>query len=160
MRKTLVLSFFCLIAGGFFSYFLCNRHFKAELAALTPKVDTLVVSQVRVVEKPVYIEKRILDTMRIIVPDTCLVVRHDTTYISLPREQRVYADTSYRAVVSGIEPRLDSLSFTERTKYVYITPKKSHWSFGISAGLSTIYSFEYRKPDVGAGITLGIQYKF
>lgn len=160
MSKSLVLPLFCLLVGGAASYFACNRHFKAELAALTPKVDTLVISQVRVVEKPVYIEKRICDTMRIAISDTCLVVRHDTTYISLPREQKVYADTSYRAVVSGIEPRLDSLSFAERTKYVYITPQKSHWSFGISAGLSTIYSFESRKPDVGAGITLGVQYKF
>lgn len=160
MAKNLILPLLCLLAGGVISYSLCNRHFRTELAALTPKVDTLVVSQVRVIEKPVYIEKRVLDTVRIVVSDTCLIVRSDTTYISLPREQRVYADTNYRAVVSGIEPRLDSLSFAERTKYVYITPKKSHWSFGISAGLSTIYSFEDRKPDVGAGITLGIQYKF
>lgn len=160
MAKNLILPLLCLLAGGVISYSLCDRHFKAELAALVPKADTVVVSQVRVVEKPVYVEKRVLDTVRIAISDTCLIVRSDTTYISLPREQRVYADTNYRAVVSGIEPRLDSLSFTERTKYVYITPKKSHWSFGISAGLSTIYSFESRKPDVGAGITLGVQYKF
>ena len=52
---------------------------------------------------PIEIEKRILvrDTIAIAVTDTLLKI--DTLY--LPREQKVYADSSYRAVVSGISDR-------------------------------------------------------
>lgn len=48
-------------------------------------------------------------------PDTTLI--HDTTtqLVFLPREYLVYKDSSYRAVVSGVQPRLDSMEVYQKT---------------------------------------------
>lgn len=86
----------------------------------------------------------------------------DTTRIGdtlLRRRQVVYADSSYRAVVSGyVDPRLDSLMVFPKTVYqtvtndiyhsVAIKSKKKRWGLGLQAG--------YGYPGgwyVGAGIS-------
>lgn len=89
-------------------------------------------------------------------------VADDTIYIrdtTLHRKQIVYADSNYRAVVSGyVDPRLDSLQVYPRTVYQTITndiyhpvtvkPKPKRWGFGLQAG--------YGVPGgwyVGAGVS-------
>lgn len=89
-------------------------------------------------------------------------VTDDTIYIrdtTLHRKQIVYADSNYRAVVSGyVDPRLDSLQVYPRTVYQTITndiyhtvtvkPKPKRWGFGLQAG--------YGVPGgwyVGAGVS-------
>lgn len=94
-------------------------------------------------------------------PDS--VFLHDTTikYIELPRTYKVYADTNYRAVVSGVQPRLDSIqtyntTITQTiTKYVTVTPKIPFLQ-GI-AGFSG--AKEIGGDDYLAGVNAGIVIK-
>ena len=80
-------------------------------------------------------------------------------YLPVLLEQKVYEDSTYRAVVSGpsIEqygPRLDSISIYSRkttvyqTKTVYVEP--SRWSIGIQAGYGA--SKDGLTPYVGIGV--------
>ena len=82
-------------------------------------------------------------------------------YLPVLLEQKVYEDSTYRAVVSGpsIEqygPRLDSISIYSRkttvyqTKTVYVEP--SPWSFGVTAGVTVT------GKGVEPGITTGVTY--
>ena len=92
-------------------------------------------------------------------------VADDTIYIRdtlLHRKEVVYADSSYRAVVSGyVDPRLDSMVVYPKTVYqtvtndiyhpVIVKPKKKRWGFGLQAG--------YGYPGgwyVGAGVNYNI----
>jgi len=91
-----------------------------------------------------------VDTMLISAPMAVFwrFVPDDTTRIGdtlLHRRQVVYADSSYRAVVSGyVDPRLDSMMVFPKTVYqtvtndiyhpVVVKPKRKRWGFGLQAG--------------------------
>lgn len=104
------------------------------------------------------------DTLRIHIPapsetraEVRYVIVRDT--IRLPAEQRVYADSSYRAVVSGIDPRLDSLTLYPPLRTITVTrtlpvPPRSPWGLGLSAGLSVT------PHGLTPSITLGLTYTF
>ena len=73
------------------------------------------------------------------------------------REQALYADSLYKAWVSGYRPRLDSIEVYPRTicqtvtndVYHTIVPKKKRWGLGVQAG--------YGYPG-GVYIGLGVNY--
>ena len=98
-----------------------------------------------------YIKEK--DTAFVVLTD----VKKDTVkeLVFLPREYMVYKDSTYRAVVSGVQPRLDSIEIyrknftTTVTKYVEVK-KLSRWGLGLQAG----YGFDGKKlrPYVGAGV--------
>ena len=80
-------------------------------------------------------------------------------YIPIKLEQKVYEDSTYRAVVSGpaIEqygPRLDSISVYRRTVTVYQTKtvysEPSRWGIGIQAGYGA--SKDGLTPYIGIGV--------
>lgn len=82
-------------------------------------------------------------------------------YLPVLLEQKVYEDSTYRAVVSGpsIEqygPRLDSISIYSRKTTVYQTKtvcvEPSPWSFGVTAGVTVT------GKGVEPGITAGVTY--
>lgn len=110
----------------------------------TVKVDTPV---------PVHHYIRSTDTVTI-----CHELR-DTVkeLVFLPREYMVYKDSTYKAVVSGVQPRLDSIEIYNRTYTNTITktikvPDRKRWGFGIQAGAG--YDGKRVRPFVG----LGVQY--
>lgn len=85
------------------------------------------------------------------------IIAHDTTekLVFLPREYMVYKDSTYRAVVSGVQPRLDSLeiyrpTITNTITKTVVQKKKTRWGIGLQAG----YGFDGKKlrPYVGAGV--------
>lgn len=43
---------------------------------------------------------------------------HDTTYVALPREFKMYADSTFEAQVSGIDPTLDWIKIHQKTAYI------------------------------------------
>lgn len=163
-RTWSVITIVASLLVGACTFFATKSHYKAQMEGLTSKVDTLLITEVKEVIKPIYVSKRVIlrDTIKIRVVDSLVIERNDTTYLALAREEKVYEDSSYRAVVSGIEPRLDSLRIYESTRYVTITEKakQSHWGIGLSAGVATIWSFSTKKADTGAGLMLGVQYRF
>lgn len=130
---------------------LCPREpLPAEIRTET-KIKTVVKVDTLLISKPMAV-------FWCFVPD-------DTTRIGdtlLQRRQVVYADSSYRAVVSGyVAPRLDSLQVFPKTVYqtvtndiyhpVAIKSKKKRWGLGLQAG--------YGYPNgwyVGGGISYSL----
>ena len=109
------------------------------------KVDTLLVAE----PVPVYKYIKHNDTVTI-----CHQLR-DTVkeLVFLPREYMVYKDTNYRAVVSGVQPRLDSLQIFQRTITETITRNiktPARWGLGVQAGFG--WNGRELKPYIGAGI--------
>lgn len=75
--------------------------------------------------------------------------------VFLPREYVVYKDTSYRAVVSGVQPRLDSLTVYPKTEVLMITktikvPDKKRWGAGVQVGAG--WNGKEVLPYVGVGV--------
>ena len=121
------------------------------------RVDTLVVRDTIRAYKPVPFNVYVVDTLYVPVP---IPGGRDTVWAQLPREAKEYRDpdTTYWAVVSGVEPRLDSIEvypktvFIEKAQTVYAEP--SPWSWGIQAGVGL---------NTGGTVTpylgVGIQYR-
>lgn len=83
------------------------------------------------------------------VHDTTLIHAHDTTYVALEREHKLYEGENYSAKVSGIDPALDWLKINQQTAYITNTiekPTPYKWSLsafgdvgyplGLRAGLT------------------------
>ena len=113
------------------------------------RVDTLYVRDTITRVKPVYIAST--PEIRI---DT-LILR-DTIAVPVPIERRVYADSNYRAVVSGWHPSLDSISVYPETRIITIErerveKERSRWGLGIQAGAG-LSANGVAVPYVGVGI--------
>lgn len=121
--------------------------------------DTVTITRVDTIRidtpVPVYKYIRYNDTVTI-----CHELR-DTVkeLIYLPREAMVYKDSTYRAVVSGVQPRLDSIEIYQRnttqtvTKYVKV-PDKKRWGLGVNVGAG--WNGKQVQPFVGVGVQYNI----
>ena len=131
---------------------LLFAYFKPPKTIIKTEVEEVIVRDTIIVLKPTEIERRIVDTLYVAVRDT--IVRNDTTYVTLPREEKEYADTTYRAVVSGYSPRLESIEVYPttiyRTKTEYLNQK---FSLGIQVGI--VYCGEI-KPYIGIGVSYNL----
>lgn len=115
------------------------------------KTDTLRIAE----PVPVYKYIKYNDTVTI-----CHELR-DTVkeLVFLPREYLVYKDTSYRAVVSGVQPRLDSIEVYSKTITETITktikvPDAKRWGFGVN--VSAGYDGKKVRPFVGVGVQYNV----
>ena len=133
--------------------------FLGRFSDVKVKVDTLYVRDTLRVEKPVFYETRITDTM--VVTVTEFEVVHDTAFVTLPREEVEYRDSSYRAVVSGFRPRLEELDIYQKEKIVTIqtekvvtVPEPRRWGVGVQAGYGlTPAGFQ---PYLGVGVSYNL----
>ena len=113
------------------------------------------------VERPVYVERRIVDTLLVPVRDT--VSRADTVWMPLPLERVVYRDTAYLAVVSGYRPRLDAIEVYQRDVVRTVTervevPVSRRWGLGITAGYgaAAVGGSVQLAPFIGVGVSYNI----
>lgn len=130
-------------------------HFKAHREPIKEIHDTTFVEVVKTEIKPVYVEKRVVDTMLVPVVDTLRI--HDTTFVQIPREEKVYSDSLYYAVVSGYRPSLDTISVYSKERVItnYVeTVTHSRWGIGIQAGYGA--SREGLSPYIGVGVSYNI----
>ena len=87
------------------------------------KTDTTLIAEPKIEYRYIKEKEYITITDSLIVVDTIM------KFIQLPREYLVYKDTNYRAVVSGVQPRLDTIETYQKTvtqtitKYVPQKPK-------------------------------------
>jgi len=125
--------------------------------------DTVIVTHYDTItrEKPVYITKTVVDTMRVPVVDTLRI--SDTLWLALPREQRTYGDTTYRAWVSGVEPSLDSIRIRQTVRVCYVTERmpvevSRKWSLGVHAGYGAVLQQGgvTLSPYVGLGVSYNL----
>lgn len=121
------------------------------------KTDTIYLRDTIRIDRPVPRIVRIVDTMLIPVIDT--VHTRDSIFISIPREEKVYEDSTYRAVVSGFKPSLDSISIYRTTEIVTITKAApiKRWHIGPEIGVGIVGNKD--KPlQLGYYVGVGIQY--
>lgn len=140
-------------------YLLGRRALHAPVAELTVQTDTLRIRDTILVDRPVPVEVRVVDTMLVAVTDT--VHLNDTVYLSLSRETRVYGDSTYRAQVSGFRPSLDWIQVYPQT--VLVTEKVTdidtrRWGFGLQAGYGAYVAGGqvHLSPYIGVGISCDI----
>ena len=123
------------------------------------QVDTMVVRDTIIREKPVY------RTEYVFVRDSVKVQVHDTVFVSLPRQLRVYQDSLYRAEVSGVDPTLDRIEVYPQTRYITRTEtqtisvtQRRRWGIGVQVGYGITKqgaSF-YPGPYIGVGVSYNI----
>lgn len=135
------------------------HHFRYEAPSypeVIVRVDTLVVHDTLVTVKPVPYNVYVVDTLWYEVP---VYGGRDTVYLPLPREVKEYRDSSYRAVVSGIRPSLDTIDIYRRTVYVNTVQKipPPRWSWGVQAGIGA--SKDGLTPYVGIGIQYRLSFR-
>ena len=133
--------------------------FLGRFSHVKEKVVEVIKTDTLYVEKPVFYETRVVDTMVVTVTEWEVV--HDTAFVSLPREEVEYRDTSYRAVVSGFRPRLEELEIyqkervvTIQTEKVVTVPDRRRWGVGVQAGYGiTPAGFQ---PYLGVGVSFDL----
>ena len=111
------------------------------------------------VDSPVPVYKYIKQKEFVYITDSLVVTDTVTKVVELPREYAVYRDSTYRAVVSGVQPRLDSMEVYQRTVTNTITKlvevkKKTRWGLGVQAGYG--YNGSKWSPYLGAGVQYNI----
>lgn len=125
------------------------------------QADTIRIRDTIRIPHPVSVSSRTIDTMTVLVHATDTLWIHDTLYISLPIEQRTYADSTYTAWISGYRPNLDSILIYPQTTTITNTMTITHssrlprFSIGLQAGYGATISNNQLKPApfVGIGIS-------
>jgi hypothetical protein len=146
MKNALIIT---LIIGLILASYFVGRRTPTEVEII--KRDTVTVTKIDTIRvtKVKEIEKKVIDTILVAVKDT--IILNDTTYIQLPREQKIYTGENYKAWVSGYRPKLDSLNIYEKTiiKEVTNTIEKK-WGLGVMGGYGA--TKEGLSPFIGVGI--------
>ena len=122
------------------------------------KSDTIWRTDTHFVEKPIEVWKTKEKLVYIAVHDTQIVHTTDSVFVALEREKKGYAGEDYEAVVSGIDPMLESIKVFPKTAYITntVTTRKK-WSAGITVGPGVFYN---GKVQGGVGVVAGLQYNF
>lgn len=122
--------------------------------------DTITIREPYAVDS-VVVRKDIVYVPRVsVLTDTILKVCTDTitetdsVWVELPITQKVYADSLYKAWVSGYNPRLDSIRINRTIERITINKRTGRWGIGIQGGVGI--GGGGLTPYVGIGVTYDI----
>lgn len=121
------------------------------------RVDTLFIRDTIKVTEPVYVTRRMVDS--VLVPVTDTIRLRDTLYVFLEREQIRWEDSLSVVYASGVRPEIDSvIHYAERMVIVKEIPvvrvKKIRWGVGIQAGAGA--TKDGLTPYVGVGVSYNL----
>lgn len=121
------------------------------------RVDTLFIRDTIKVTEPVYVTRRMVDS--VLVPITDTIRLRDTLYVFLEREQIRWEDSLSVVYASGVRPEIDSvIHYAERMVIVKEIPvvrvKKTRWGVGIQAGAGA--TKDGLTPYVGVGVSYNL----
>lgn len=122
--------------------------FKSPTIEYHTKTDTLYVEKIIVDSVPKEVAKTIVRTEYVPIKDTLYI--HDSVFVKIPIEQKVYETEDYKAIVSGYKPSLDYMEV--RAKEIHInseTVRKTKWGLGFSLGYGIA-----QKPSPYIGVSL------
>ena len=134
MKK--ILPYIIVIVLGMVGGWLCRGCFHADKTPIVQR-DTLVRVDTIIDKNPILIKEEVIDTMLVVLRDTIRI--HDTLFVSLHLEKKIYASGEYYAEVSGYRPNLDYIEVFPKTKIVTntIQPVTNHHT--LSAGVELGY---------------------
>lgn len=130
-------------------------HYQPEPSVVV-KRDTVVFHDTVRIEKPVPRYINTVDTIRVPV----IVTEHDTIYVSLPKEEKTYADSTYKVTISGYQPCLEmievyptTVKITEKEN-IYVASRK-RWGVGVQVGYGAALNGKQvvLSPYVGIGVS-------
>lgn len=155
LGAALALAALLLLSG----YLLGRRTARAPEPECIVQVDTLRIRDTLLIERPVPVEVRVVDTMLVALTDTIRL--SDTVYLRLPREIKQYEDSLFRAQVSGYRPALDWIEVYPQTVYltkVVKTRDVRRWGIGLQAGYGAYAAGGQVRlaPYLGVGISYDI----
>ena len=121
------------------------------------RVDTLFIRDTIKVTEPVFVTRKVVDSVPVPVTDTIRL--RDTLYVFLEREQIRWEDSLSVVYASGVRPEIDSvIHYAERMVIVKEIPvvrvKKTRWGVGIQAGAGA--TRDGLTPYVGVGVSYNI----
>lgn len=133
-----------------------SEGFAAGWAAPHP-ADTATRTDTVFIDRPVEVVRWRDQVEYLAVTDTIRVA--DSVFVAVPIEVRQYADSTYRAQVSGWHPSLDWIEVYARTQTITSTIVKEapRWSLGVTAGPGVLYDGNLH---AGVGIVAGVQFRF
>lgn len=127
-------------------------------APVRERIDTVTVRETLTFYEPKETVRYKDRLVYVPVTDSVLVVQHDTTYLALQSERKVYEAEDYRAVISGVQPRLEELSVYPKTTIITDTKTiRQRWGFAVTAGPGVVWNGSLH---AGVGATVGISYNF
>ena len=86
--------------------------------------DTIYIHDtIRIVE-PIHIKEEVVRYEKVYLHTTDTIIKTDSVEVIVPIMERVYEDTTYRAVVRGYKPELVSLDIYNSTKTITKTKTK------------------------------------
>ena len=124
------------------------------------KTDTVWKTDTFIVDNPIEVIRYKDKLVYVPVTDSVLIEKHDTTYIALQFEKVEYADSTYKAEVSGFQPKLDWIEVYPKTAYITNTiVERRHFGASVTAGPAVVWSFN-GKVYAGLGAAIGLSYNF
>lgn len=107
---------FLLISLFLNIFFICNKDERKQDASIPSKIkhDTVFITDTLKYDKPKPQIVAIKDTIYVLKDS----VKTEGDSILLPRESKTYEDSTYRAVISGYKPQLDTLMVYPKTIYI------------------------------------------
>lgn len=112
---------------------------------------------------------KITDTVEVPEPIPYLIENTDTVYVTqmyigngeplevpLIKQTVTYSDSTYKAVVSGYNPKLDYIETYNTTHYIteFVREKQKKWGIGIQAGYGV--GRNGLQPYVGVGVSYNL----
>jgi hypothetical protein len=152
-----------IVAAVLVSYYVGhNRGINEAGERVVERVDTLVVRDTITQYKPIVEERVVLQKYPVMVEKYDTIMRHDTIYLNMPREQVVWKDEYARVFASGIMPHVDSVQHFVTTRTItkeipVKVVKKTRWGVGVQAGYGVMVGNDVRlAPYVGVGVSYNI----
>ena len=153
MRKAIIIVMH-LVLFALLAFILRHREDKFVEVEII-KTDTIRITDTIVRVQPICTIKRVTDTLLIHTTDTLM----REVVVSLPREERVYEDSTFRAVVSGYRPSLDTMQVFNKHSVVKVTERiiPPRWSLGLQGGFGI--TPKGIQPYLGVGATYRLDIK-
>lgn len=122
-----------------------------------PKVDTLLIRDTITLSKPIFLDRKVIDSVLVPVNDTIRI--QDTLFVYLEREQLRWEDSLSVVYASGINPQVDSVVHYLHERVItreipMIVEKRTRWGIGFNAGYGI--GKEGLSPWVGVGLSYNL----
>lgn len=127
------------------------------------RVDTLFILDTIVSEKPVFVEKKVVEKVPVPVPVSDTIEVHDTIYVYMNREQVHWQDSISDVYASGYDVQVDSVRHNIQTQVItkerdVVVKVKPKWSIGVHAGYGAFAKNGQiaTSPYIGVGVSYNI----
>ena len=162
--KKILIAGSVIVAALALSFAAGQRH--AQKRLILPqkeKVDTLVIYETKLVEKPVFVEKKVIEKVPVPVPVSDTMMVHDTIYVYMDREQVHWQDSISDVYASGYDVQVDSVRHNIQTQVItkerdVIVKVKPKWSVGVQVGYGAFAKNGQltASPYIGVGVTYNL----